>query len=95
MIREKNPKSRVFRDLGFSLQCNSENSPKFDSYLAAHKSLPILHGNINTLPRRQSGAADVGDDDGHGRDATATEETRRDATAMMEEPRRESVAWEA
>ena len=42
-----------------------------------------------------SGAADVGDDDGHGRDATATEETRRDATAMMEEPRRKSVAWEA
>ena len=37
----------------------------------------------------------MGDDDGHGRDATATGETRRDATAMMEEPRRESVALEA
>ena len=37
----------------------------------------------------------MGDDDGHARDVTATGETRRDATAMMEEPRRELVALEA
>ena len=51
----------------------------------------------NTAPQTQcradsSGAADVCDDDGHGRGATATGETRRDATAMIEVPRSVSVA---
>ena len=90
LIRLSNLKIQSFRQFGGFLSDFIERiTLNLISTWPRTKHYPFY--TANTAPQTQcradsSGAADVYDDDGHGRGATATGETRRDATAMIEVP---------